>query len=229
MTLYQYVCEIYHLNSSIDVHASSQIWHASNGLDVWTLVNRWQVCPMECQILWLQRQVPYGCVHWNRSRDLFNFWLHTIPSFLHWSRSIAAGGIWDNQPCQTNFAPPGLPDPGRIQKICVELGVLYELHFFSYVLFGKVPLMSALYMRCSQACLQQPHILSYSFRDKLATFWTHMAKWSSSVTSFCSAGRSNRAFRAQTLSPSRVFFEPLTERLLKWFGGDFAWIQITIF
>lgn len=45
------------------------------------------------------------------------------------------------------------------------------------------------------------------------------------VTCFCSAGRSNRAFRAQTLSPSR-HFEPLTERLLKWFGGDFAWIQI---
>ena len=163
-----------------------------------------------------------SCVHWNRwNRDLFNFWLHTIPSFLHWSRSIAAGGIWDNQPCQTNFAPPGLPDPGRIQKICVELGVLYELHFFSYVLFGKVPLISALYMRCSQAFLQQPHILSYFFRDKLATFWTHMAKWSSSVTSLCSAGRSNRAFRAQTLSPSR-HFEPLTERLLKWFGGDFG-------
>ena len=140
----------------------------------------------------------------------------------------AAGGIWDNQPCQTGFAPPGLPDPaGRIQKICVELGVLYELHFFSYVLFGKVPLIHALYMRCSQAFLQQPHILSYSFRDKLATFWTHMAKWSSSVTSLCSAGRSNRAFRAQTLSPSR-HFEPLTERLLKWFGGDFG-IQITIF
>lgn len=197
-------------------------------IDVWMHVNRWQVCPMECQILWLQRQVPSGCVHWNR--DLFNFWLHTIPSFLHWSRSIAAGGIWDNQPCETNFAPPGLPDPGRIpEDLCWTRGVVRVAIFFPMCSLAKCLKKSALYMRCSQAFLQQPHILSYFFRDKLATFWTHMAKWSSSVTSFCSAGRSNRAFRAQTLSPSRVFFEPLTERLLKWFGGDFAWIQITIF
>ena len=53
---------------------------------------------------------------------------------IHGSTGIdlepAAGGIWNNQPCQTNFAPPGLPDPGRIQKICVELGVVVRVAGF---------------------------------------------------------------------------------------------------
>lgn len=186
--------------------------------------NRWQVCPMECQILWLQHQVHTACVHWNRSRDPFNFWLHTIPSFLHWPRTscrryLGPSAFSDNL-CSTRLAR-SRQNP---EDLCDRQGCCTSCRFFSYVLFGKVPLISALYMRCSQAFLQQPHILSYSFRDKLATFWTHMAKWSSSVKSFCSAGRSNRAFRAQTLSPSR-HFEPLTERHLKWFGGDFG-IQI---
>lgn len=125
----------------------------------------------------------------------------------------AAGGIWDNQPCQTGFAPPGLPDPaGRIQKICVEQGVLYELHFFLCALWQSAFSKCFVHEMLAGISSATTHFILFC-RDKPATFWTHMAKWSSCVTSLCS-GRSNRAFRAQTLSPSR-HFEPLTERLLR--------------